>query len=885
MTLYYREITVEPALDTEDPVLTLNGSATVTHTQGEVYTDPGANWTDNVDGSGTVYADIALDVDTLGEQVLTYNYQDAGGNDAVQVTRTVTVVAASTGTLYTRNITVTPAPDTIVSVSGSAAGSTITVTTGGLRDLTEHAPTLEYGGRACTSINVTSANTFTCVMPVDGFAIGSTNDFIATIMGVETAPLSAVFNAPSGKQYATFTVPFASFSPDSLWRDDELAGIANAIAVPDQVVAALKSSGTTLQPAGWDVVIDGLGNVSLTGTGIENETEIPTIELQLIDASDGYSISNTMTAAISLGAPAGTLTLGTPAATSTTITLPFTWDGVDASAFNYRVNGGSWVEILSSPIVLTTLTPDTEYTIDMRPMNGAFYGDTETVVVSTTATTDLTPDAFGFAPQEGVAISTVTTSSTATVLGVAVGQSIAVTVTGGEYSISTDAGATWGAWTSSAGTAQLNHQVRVRHTSSASYQTQVTTTLTIGGVAGTFTTTTRADDVGPVVTLTGSATMSVVQGGTFTDLGATATDNVDGNVPVTVSGSVNTAVAGVYTLTYTATDQDGNVGTAIRQVTVAAAGALALDSVPASILRSAATLTFVVSGAAVTPTPGNTTVTYGGQNLPVTAVSTGAGPWTVTLTPGLGLAPIQQSYVGYPLVVTVGSETVQSGNIPFLLLSSAKWIDLTSVATGPGTIGGHFTEFPLAPGHQIAYIMPGVNAPYLADLSISPSGVITYTGTVAPPNPMQYRVITDDGVLSGLYFYNLAPGAQIGLPQHTTTSWLAGRTPSLVIGDTFRQRITLQSDGLPFNVSTATAIACCVVTAEHSAALNAVVTLDAEDQWSTGVVTIVMDADSTAEMAEAVTQEQFGFVEIQATMAGEKYTWFGAVRLVPGFVP
>jgi hypothetical protein len=78
------------------------------------------------------------------------------------------------------------------------------------------------------------------------------------------------------------------------------------------------------------------------------------------------------------------------------------------------------------------------------------------------------------------------------------------------------------------------------------------------------------DTTPPVITLNGSNPMTVNQGSTFTDPGATAVDNVDGSVPVTVSGSVNTAVPGPYTLTYSAQDSAGNKATATRTVNVVA---------------------------------------------------------------------------------------------------------------------------------------------------------------------------------------------------------------------------------------------------------------------------------------------------------------------------
>ena len=81
-----------------------------------------------------------------------------------------------------------------------------------------------------------------------------------------------------------------------------------------------------------------------------------------------------------------------------------------------------------------------------------------------------------------------------------------------------------------------------------------------------------ADTTAPVITLTGQAQMSLNVGDTFSDPGANATDAVDGAVVVTPSGAVNTAIAGQYTITYTATDAAGNSASAYRTVTVSVAG-------------------------------------------------------------------------------------------------------------------------------------------------------------------------------------------------------------------------------------------------------------------------------------------------------------------------
>ena len=73
----------------------------------------------------------------------------------------------------------------------------------------------------------------------------------------------------------------------------------------------------------------------------------------------------------------------------------------------------------------------------------------------------------------------------------------------------------------------------------------------------------------PVISLIGGATLEIREGETFEDPGATATDDRDGNVDITVSGSVG-ATPGTYSLTYSAVDASGNFSEAIRTVEVLA---------------------------------------------------------------------------------------------------------------------------------------------------------------------------------------------------------------------------------------------------------------------------------------------------------------------------
>ncbi len=72
-----------------------------------------------------------------------------------------------------------------------------------------------------------------------------------------------------------------------------------------------------------------------------------------------------------------------------------------------------------------------------------------------------------------------------------------------------------------------------------------------------------ADAIAPVITVNPGID-TVEQGSNWTDAGATS----DGVEEVTAQGTVNTNTPDTYTITYTATDAAGNVGTATRLVTV-----------------------------------------------------------------------------------------------------------------------------------------------------------------------------------------------------------------------------------------------------------------------------------------------------------------------------
>lgn len=106
---------------------------------------------------------------------------------------------------------------------------------------------------------------------------------------------------------------------------------------------------------------------------------------------------------------------------------------------------------------------------------------------------------------------------------------------------------------------------------------QILTTLSLAIIAGVLSLTScKTEDAGaPMITVTGGANQSqslpsIANNGTWTNPTATAMDDEDGDISmsITVSGTVNPNTAGNYTLTYTVSDAAGNTATEVVTVSI-----------------------------------------------------------------------------------------------------------------------------------------------------------------------------------------------------------------------------------------------------------------------------------------------------------------------------
>lgn len=194
------------------------------------------------------------------------------------------------------------------------------------------------------------------------------------------------------------------------------------------------------------------------------------------------------------------------ALSSTIISAPITVSGIDQNVQasiadgEMSVNGGSYgsnsVTVQDGDTIRvrhtssSTVSDNTDSVLTVGGVTGTFTS----VTTSSTAVvpSDTTPDAFSFAAQTDVALSTVISSAAVSIAGI--DAATAITVTDGEYSLN------GGSFTSAASTLVNGDTVTVRHTSSAQNSADITTQVNIGGVTSSFQTTTVAVGVTPTPT-------------------------------------------------------------------------------------------------------------------------------------------------------------------------------------------------------------------------------------------------------------------------------------------------------------------------------------------------------------------------------------------------
>ncbi len=201
-------------------------------------------------------------------------------------------------------------------------------------------------------------------------------------------------------------------------------------------------------------------------------------------------------------------------------------------------------------------------------------------------------------------------------------------------------------------------------------------TITPSGSVETYT----LDNTAPIISLQGASLIDVTLGDSYSDEGATANDNVDGNLTssIVTSGAVNTAAPGTYTISYNVSDAVGNAATQVtRTVTVtigpvAASTSLITASPTAITADGSSTSTITVQ---LKDSAGNN-LTSGGDTVALSTTAGSLGPVTDNGN-GTYTATLISS-------VTVGTATI-SGTVNAASITDTESVAFTVGAAAVGT--------------------------------------------------------------------------------------------------------------------------------------------------------------------------------------------------------
>ncbi len=285
------------------------------------------------------------------------------------------------------------------------------------------------------------------------------------------------------------------------------------------------SSYVTSPSSAWPVDF----NYGGTGAGVKSSN----VYVRLVRGGQSFDSFDAQT--IPLATVPGAPTIGTATGGNAQATVTFTAPGSNGGAAitGYTVistpPGGTDSNAGTTGLshVVTGLSNGTAYTFTVTATNSAGPGSASAASNNVTPVAPInTPNAFTFFDKSGVTVSTVMTSAPVQITGINVVSNW--TVTGaGTACVSAGNDCSCGVASHAAsGTITNNQYLCAQHTSSASYSTATNTTVTVGGVGDTFTTTTLSTSIsGPSIngsTGAGAASVNITGGGNGAWLFATA---------------------------------------------------------------------------------------------------------------------------------------------------------------------------------------------------------------------------------------------------------------------------------------------------------------------------------------------------------------------------
>ncbi len=590
-------------VDSQVPVITLNGSSTQTISVGSIFTDLGTTVTDNYDSGLLAISSGTVNTSLVGIYSITYNVTDSSGNTAIPVTRTINVIdnQAPTITLLGSNPQII-----LVGTPYTELGATTTD---------------NYDTNLIPSINSTGVNTnvtgtYSVIYSVTDSNGNNATQVSRTVTVVDTqAPIITLL----GTNPQTITVGNPYLEQGSTVSDNLDVGL----------VASVDSSSLNINTVGtYSVtysVTDSSGNTATTTRTI-NVVDItpPVITL------NGSSTINLFVGDVynELGATAFDAVSGTTTVVATG-TVDTNATGTYTILYSATDVAGNVATTTRDVIVSAVVVPPSGDAVPpVITLNGSstinlFVGDvynelgatvTDNVDATSSATTvgnvdTSTPGNYPIIYIATDAAGNHATNVTRTVIvsntPVVIPDIVApvLTLNGGSSiqvlvgTIYTELGAT--AFDAVSGTTTVVATGTVDTNATGTYTILYTSTDTALNVGSTTRTVTVVDAIipdtqAPTISLNGSSTINLFTGGIYAELGAIAVDTQDGTFSATSTGAVDTNNPGTYTITYGATDAAGNSATEITR-TVIVSVAPALDTqAPTITLNGSSTINLFV---------------------------------------------------------------------------------------------------------------------------------------------------------------------------------------------------------------------------------------------------------------------------------------------------
>ncbi|HEX7764187.1 MAG TPA: hypothetical protein VF433_11330, partial [Cellvibrio sp.] len=350
-----------------------------------------------------------------------------------------------------------------------------------------------------TELPDTTPNAFSFT-PVTGAALNATiSSTAATISGINTAAPIRI----SGGQYSIAGGAFTSAT----------GSITNGQTLVVRLTSAAAPSATTQAT----VTVGGVARTFSVTTELPDTTPNP----------------------FSFTAVTGAALNATISSTAVTISGINTAAPISITGGEYSIAGGAFTNAAGSitndqALVVRLTSAAAPSTTTQATLTVGGVAQTFSV---TTELPDTTPNAFSFTDVTGAALNATISSTAVTISGI--NMATPISITGGQYSIA------GGAFTSTAGTITNNQSLVVRLTSAAALSTTTQATVTVGGVARTFSVTTELPDTTPNAfsfnTVTGAPVNLVVTSAAITISG------INMAVPIGITGGEYSINGGAFT--------------------------------------------------------------------------------------------------------------------------------------------------------------------------------------------------------------------------------------------------------------------------------------------------------------------------------------------------